>query len=218
MGEVSGKVWQPHASANDELGHEEELPPAEPWFDTPEGFRLICASGFQFPFTLGGVLETGLSGKARKKAAQAHDSSWQNTAEFLTVTAALAILAEMGVFSATIRLIMDSKSALKWAKCGQSRSQYARWPLMTFTAVTMEAGLFIGETAFVRSEDNQSCDALSRAEDPEAELTAQGIDRCLWRFPSDELWALLDPTRPWPEEDEEWRTQWTIRRSRFAHT
>jgi hypothetical protein len=91
------------------------------------------------------------------------ESSYQNLAEFLGIVTLLLALVAAGTRGASIILRGDSKTALKWAKSqSYSRADRNNNTSLLFTMLMLEFDLQIHSTEFIKSKDNDLCDALSR--------------------------------------------------------
>jgi hypothetical protein len=115
------------------------------WFDQPNTVITIVQVDFSSYFCL------------------SREPKYQNTAEFMALVIGLISLAEVGVLSnASVRIIGDSTTALRWGTEERFKGQRATKAAMLFIALCCKWNAYVGSSVHVRGEDNIICDGLSR--------------------------------------------------------
>ena len=80
------------------------------------------------------------------------DSSFQNSAEFITKVVSLVSLARLGFRDETMHFIGDSKSALSWALKGRATGKTARNAVIVFALLAQELGITVSGTDHLRGD------------------------------------------------------------------
>lgn len=172
---------------------------------------LVFASAGRWPYDWAKLLQADPARQTKQRK-----SSVQNTCEFLGHLVGKLILAREGHRDAPVTPIMDSVSAMKWAKTTASKSQFCRWPLLLDTALAMECRLVSRAGVYINTKDMKLCDTLSRAADPRKALSEAGIPPELWKFPTEKELELADPTFAWDvNDDDALMTRWHEMRQYF---
>jgi hypothetical protein len=91
-----------------------------------------------------------------------HDSSYQNTCEFLAVVSALVILVRYGHSDFSFDLYGDSISSLQWCRDERTKSTLARQAMFGFSLLSLFADATLATTIHVPGKENVLCDSLSR--------------------------------------------------------
>jgi hypothetical protein len=102
----------------------------------------------------------------------AHDSSFQNTFEYLAVVLGLLLLVMRGEHDFTYQLYGDSMSSLAWVTADRVASSLALRANLAVVAISLHANAHVAETVHVPGVDNVVYDGLSRGAAP----IAVGLD------------------------------------------
>ena len=123
------------------------------------------------------------------------NSKYQNTVEFLGATLGLALLAQLGITSTSVKIVSDSRASIKWGTTGLFTGSLSRRTSFVFMFVSVQYNLDISEGVHVAGIRNVICDKLSRGIRP-SELGFS--PETVYDFTSDatmlELIKLCDPT------------------------
>ena len=90
------------------------------------------------------------------------DSSYQNTAEFVSGILALMGIVVLGLPRDAVKLRGDSKSSLSWTHARKFRSINAQPAAVVFIIFLSLSGMKLLEPEFLSGENNWRCDELSR--------------------------------------------------------
>ena len=90
------------------------------------------------------------------------DSSHQNTAEFIAATVGLLGALALGYAGASVILRGDSTSALCWCFHQRFHGSLTANAAVVFTLLLVQSGITVVNTQFLTSEENVTCDTLSR--------------------------------------------------------
>jgi hypothetical protein len=111
--------------------------------------QVVRAAALVFPFELG------------------EDSSFQNTAEFLSLVVAFVLLVRIGLAGAPVEIRGDSVSALSWAFKERFRAGRSLRATIAYVAIGSRYDLEVCDAVHVAGVDNVVCDQLSRGKVPE---------------------------------------------------
>ena len=103
-------------------------------------------------------------------------SAYQNTCEFIAATIGLVWAIKLGARNGHVRLLGDSKSALRWAETWKFRCGPSNNAAIVYVALGLKYNLRLDDIQFVRGVDNTTCDRLSRDVHP----SVLGFDRSLY--------------------------------------
>jgi hypothetical protein len=124
------------------------------------------------------------------------DSSYQNTMEFVAVALGFYILAIRGWHRVRVRLIGDSKTALKWANTELYKGALVFCPAFLYVVLGGRYDLWVGETQHISSEENHIHDDMSRGVSPlDRGFSARDIVEVGSDTAGGRVLALCDPSR-----------------------
>jgi len=103
-------------------------------------------------------------------------SSYQNTCEFIAATVGLVWAIKLGARNGHVRLLGDSKTALRWAETWKFRCGPSNNAAIVYVALGLKYNLRLDDIQFVRGVDNTTCDRLSRDVHP----SVLGFDKSLY--------------------------------------
>jgi len=106
------------------------------------------AAALAFPFALG------------------EDSSFQNSAEFLSLVVALVLIVRLGLNGVPVEIRGDSVSALTWAFKERFRAGRSLRATIAYVTIGSRYDLEVCEAVHVAGVDNVVCDRLSRGVSP----------------------------------------------------
>ena len=90
------------------------------------------------------------------------NSSYQNTAEFISMTMGLATLVRFGITDKPVYIISDSTSSLSWAETGNHKSGTCQRATALFATLGFISKNYITGGEHLAGTLNTNCDALSR--------------------------------------------------------
>ena len=146
------------------------------------------------------------------------DSRYQNTVEFLGATLGLAMLAQLGIGSTSVKMKGDSRSSLKWGTTGLFSGVLSQRTSFVFMFVSVQYNLFISEGEHVAGELHVTCDRLSRGVRP---LELGFSPEMIYDVEFDlNMLAIIELCNPAPENDildeESFMDFWVIAREHVA--
>lgn len=89
-------------------------------------------------------------------------SRFQNTMEFSSVAVGFLIMAEMGWTDVPLKIMGDSRASETWCAKESFRSTVARGAALMYISLGVEFEFWVEDTEFVKGEENEVCDKLSR--------------------------------------------------------
>ena len=185
------------------VARSQEAAPSMPYEPDPSKWSLLFAGGFPNVWAASHRRQLELDGLSALQIKR-RVSALQNASEYAGFLVALALLASQGHRGEKVTALLDSTTALSWGTAAQAKSQYSRRAVFTQAAVEAYCGLHTNQGAYVNSEAHALCDRLSRSmgsSELRAELTAQGVPEDKWLFPTAALLDLIDPLKPWVENN-----------------
>ena len=114
-------------------------------------------------------------------------STMQNTCEFIAAIIGLTWCARLGAKDGRIKLVGDSKTALRWSETWSFRAGPSNNAAVVYVALGLKYNLHLDDTVFIRGEDNKVCDGLSRDRHP----STLGFDNSLYSDEEDEVISRL---------------------------
>ena len=95
-----------------------------------------------------------------------HDSSYQNTMEFIAIVMALAMLVKLGVRGASIAVTGDNTTSLSWVLSERFKGVRGQRAAVVYIALGITFDIEVNEATHVAGINNDLCDRLSRGLDP----------------------------------------------------
>lgn len=115
-------------------------------------YRLRSNGGLEFVRVASIITPYKLRGQSR----------FQNTMEFSSVSVGFLIMAEMGWTDVPLKIMGDSKASETWCAKESFRSTVARGAALMYISLGVEFEFWVEDTEFVKGEENEVCDKLSR--------------------------------------------------------